>query len=136
MSAVTVKGVVFSGEGKASQFVEISWAKKQIEKKLGFKPYVGTLNIRLSRREANHLRDILEKSRHIEIVPPTGFYAAHCFKAVIMNKIRGAVVIPQKPGYPSNVLEVTATVYLREALSLKDGDPVELTIFLNNDTKA
>ena len=109
--------------------------KKQIEKKLGFKPYLGTLNIRLSKKEANRLKKTLEKSEAIEIVPPTGFYAANCFKAAIMNKIGGAIVIPQKPDYPPHVLEITAPVYLREALSLKDGDPVELTILLDNDTK-
>lgn len=135
MKTTTATGVVFSGEGKASQFVEISWAKNQIEKRLSFKPYPGTLNVRLSKKEANRLKPILQKSKGITIVPPTGFYSATCFHTMIMNKTRGAVVIPHTPNYPPNVLEIIAPVNLREALSLKDGDLVALTIMLDEKSR-
>jgi riboflavin kinase len=135
MKTTTVTGVLFSGEGKATQFVEISWAKCQIEERLGFEPYPGTLNVRLSKKEANRLELILQKSKGIMIVPPTGFYSATCFHTMIMNKTRGAVVIPHTPNYPPNVLEIIAPVNLRGALSLKDGDLVELSIILDEDSR-
>ena len=37
--------------------------------------------------------------------------------------------LPQIPGYPSTQLEIIAPVNLRKALSLKDGD--ELEVFLD-----
>lgn len=134
MNTTTAKGEVFSGEGKASQFVEISWAKSQIEERLSFKPYPGTLNVRLSRKEANRLKPILKKSKGIMIVPTTGFYSATCFHIMIMNT-RGAIVIPHTPNYPPNVLEIIAPVNLRGALSLKDGDLVELSIMLDEHSR-
>jgi len=135
MKTTTATGVLFSGEGKASQFVEIPWAKSQIKEKLGFKPYPGTLNIRLSEKEANRLRQILREFKGVTIVPPTGFYSAICFHTTIMRRTRGAVVIPHTPNYPPNVLEIIAPVNLREALTLRDGDYVELTITLDENSR-
>jgi riboflavin kinase len=135
MKTATVTGVLFTGEGKASQFVEIPWARSQIEEKLGFKPYAGTLNISLSKEEANRLRQILRKSKGITIVPPAGFHSATCFHTTIMRRARGAIVTPHAPNYPPNVLEIVAPVNLREALALKDGDHVELTITLDEDSR-
>lgn len=128
MKTAAIEGILFSGQGRASRFVEISWAKDQVERKLGFTPYSGTLNLRISNGEANRLRHILEKSRSVEIAPSTGFYQARCFSVTIMGKVGGAIVIPQKPGYPPNIVEIIAPVNLREALSLRDGDRVEITI--------
>ena len=135
MKTTTATGLVFRGEGKASQFVEISWVKSQIEERFGFKPYPGTLNVRLSKKEANRLKPILKKSEGIRIVPATGFYSATCFHLVIMNKARGVIVIPRTPNYPPDVLEIIAPVNLRGVLSLKDGDLVELSIMLDEDSR-
>jgi riboflavin kinase len=135
MKTTTATGVVFSGEGKASQFVEMSWAKSQMEERLGFKPYQGTLNVRLSEKEANRLKPILRKSKGIMIAPAAGFYSATCFHMMMMNRTKGAIVLPHTPNYPPDVLEVIAPVNLRGALSLKDGDLVELTIMLDEDSK-
>jgi len=133
MNEVKTRGIVFTGEGIGSQYVKIPWVKKQFNEKLGFNPYLGTLNIRLQKKQEKLLEKILEKFEGLEITPARGFFRAHCFTALIWEKVRGAVVIPEKPNYPSNVLEIIAPVHLREALSLKDGDEIEVTIFL--DTK-
>jgi riboflavin kinase len=131
MTPVTVKGIVFSGEKVGRQFVKISWARKQIKEKLGFNPYLGTLNIRLPEKQAKELKQLLKEVKGIEITPAKGFFQAQCFNAEIMDKIKGAIVIPEKPDYPPNVLEILAPVYLREALSLKDGDEIQITILTN-----
>jgi len=136
MRSTKAKGIVFSGEGVASQFVGIAWVKKQIKEKLGFDPCLGTLNVRLPEREAELLERFLKNCEGIEITPAKGFFRARCFKALIMNRIRGAVVIPEKPNYQSNVLEIIAPVCLRKALSLVDSDEVEITIFLDIDSHA
>lgn len=136
MNAITVKGVVFSGERAGGHFVRIPWAKKQIKEKLGFNPHPGTLNIHFPEKEAKLLEKTFKDFKGIEITPASSFLRASCFKALIMNKVKGAIVIPEKPNYPSNVLEILAPVYLRKALSLKDNDEVEITIFLDPKIKA
>lgn len=134
MKKTTLKGTVFSGEKKGKLFTEIPWAKKQIKEKLGFTPHSGTLNLRIPEKEARRLQQILKEYRGIEITPRKGFYPAKCFR-IVMNEIEGALIIPQKPTYPTDVLEITAPVHLRTALSLEDDDQVKLTVFLNADTK-
>jgi riboflavin kinase len=136
MNKATTRGIVFAGEGVGSQYVKISWARKQIREKLGFDPYLGTLNIRLPNKQAKLLENTLKKFEGVGIKPERGFFRAHCFTALIMNKIKGAIVIPEKPDYPSNVLEIIAPVHLRKALALKDGDEVEITIFMKAKIKA
>ncbi len=135
MNTYKVMGVVFSGEKLGGTFVGITWAKRQIEEKLGFSPYLGTLNIRLSETQAKQLKKILKKSKGVKITPAKGFVKASCFSVLIMNKIRGAIVIPEKLDYPSNVLEILAPVHLRKAFALRNGDKVEIT-FLSGSSDA
>jgi riboflavin kinase len=126
-----LQGTVFSGEGVGRKFIGFEWAKQQIKEKLGFDPYQGTLNILLSRTEAQHLKTILSKVKKIEITPERGFYRGWCVKVHLMNQIEAAIIIPQKPHYPSNILEIVAPIPLRQALSLEDGDIVEVTVRLD-----
>ena len=128
MDSMTLKGMVFSGEGVGADFLEISWARRQIQEKLGFDAYLGTLNIRISNKRARLLGRALKNSEGIEIVPAKGFLRARCFKTLVMNKVEGAVVIPTKPDYPSNVLEIIAPTSLRKELSLEDNDEVEIKV--------
>lgn len=124
---ITLKGRVFSGGGTGSLFVNLPWAKKQFREKLGFSPYPGTLNLQLaSRMDADNLR----KAEGIKIKPQEGFHGGRCFKALVMEKVWGAIVIPDVQGYPPDLLEILAPVNLRKALKLKDGMEVEVTVWL------
>ena len=120
-----MKGKVFSGNKKGKKFVNLPWVKKQIKEKLGFEPYIGTLNLRLL-NEKNIIK--LSKTKGITIIPRKGYVRGKCFKALVEKKIEGAVVFPNVQGYLNNVLEVLAPVNLRNTLGLKDGDTVEIII--------
>jgi riboflavin kinase len=127
MKKITLRGKVFSGGGTGSLFVNLTWAKKQFMEKLGFSPYPGTLNLQLpSRADTENLR----KAEGIKIEPQEGFHSGRCFKALVMGKVWGAIVIPEVQDYPSDILEILAPVNLRKALKLKDGTEVEVTIWL------
>ena len=122
---VVLKGKVFSGSKRGKHFVNLPWVKKQINAKLGFNPYIGTLNLRMSNEMDIH---DLRKANGIKIKPEKGYYEGKCFKALVMKKVEGAVVLPDVPEYPSDLLEILAPVNLRKTLGLKDGDIVEVTI--------
>lgn len=128
MKTIKTNGTVTSGQAIANQYTQIPWAKRQIEEKLGFTPYPGTLNLNLSDKEAKKVKDILKDSRGIGITPAEGFLPAQCFTAIVMDRVEGAIVLPQKTDYPPSLLEIAAPVYLRRELSLKDGDQIEITI--------
>jgi len=64
------------------------------------------------------------------ILPEKGFHCGLCYKVCIMDKIDGAIVIPQVPDYPKTLLEVIAPVDLRKTLELREGDEVQLSVYL------
>jgi len=126
---ITLKGRVSSGGGTGSLFVNLPWAKKQFKNKLGFKPYSGTLNLQLS--PGNDVKALRNTTKGIEIKAPEGFHEGRCFKALIMGKHLGAVVVPDVPRYPNDLLEILAPVNLRETLELKDGVEIEVVVLLD-----
>jgi len=129
LKTLCIKGIVFSGKGEGAKFIELPWVKKQIVEKLGFTPYRGTLNIELTKEEFEK-RALLENAESIEISPVKGFSRGRCFKANLIDKLECAIVIPEIPDYPENVIEVIAPTNVREKLQLRDGDSVEVKILM------
>ena len=127
MNQVKFNGTITSGQGNGKKYLELPWVKKQIQEKLGYTAYPGTLNIILSEKSTNQ-RKKLNGKKAIQICPAEGYCFGAIFKAAI-NGLECAVVIPQVKEYPENILEVIAPLYLREALKLKDKDQVAVTIF-------
>ena len=124
-----LRGTVVSGSGEGAKFVGLSWVKKQITEKLGFNPYPGTLNIRLS-EESAEIKRLLDKAKSIEISSIANFCRGKCYRASLKNHVKCAIVIPDVPNYPEDVLEIVAPVNLREKLQLKDGDHIEIEVTL------
>lgn len=106
--------------------MELPWVKRQTTEKLGFTPYLGTLNLKLTKETAKQ-RKLLEKTPSEKIFPAEGYCDGLLFKAFI-GIVQCAIVIPQVAGYPNDLLEVIAPVYLRQALQLEDGCEVTVTV--------
>lgn len=126
---MTLRGRVSSGGGRGNLFVNLPWAEKQFRNKLGFKPYPGTLNLQLT--PGTDVKALRNTMKGIKIKAPEGFHEGRCFKALIMGKHFGAVVVPDVPGYPHDLLEILAPVNLRETLKLKDGVNIEVDVLLD-----
>jgi riboflavin kinase len=123
------EGTVFSGQGRGKKFVELPWFKRQVEEKLGFSPYPGTLNLFLTGKNVENRR-LLEVSGGLTVKPQTGYYSGIMFRARI-DGLDCGVVIPIMPNYPNDVLEVIAPIYLREKLRLVDGSLSAVTVTVN-----
>jgi riboflavin kinase, archaea type len=123
---IVVAGTVFSGDGSGKEFVDLPWFKRQVEEKLGFSPYSGTLNLRLTGKEVEK-RGLLETAGNLTVEPKTGYYSGLLFRATI-DGLECGVVIPIMPNYPSDLLEVIASVYLRSSLKLADGSLVVISV--------
>ena len=126
MPTLILEGKVFSGEGRGKKYVELPWFKKQTKEKLGLIPYPGTLNVFLNKKDVEKRRS-LETAEGLTIEPKTGYYSGVMHRATI-NGVECAVVIPIMPNYPSNVLEIIASVYLRDSLKLTDGSFVTVIV--------
>lgn len=128
MGSLRLKGVVFSGEGEGGKFVNLRWARKQIREQLGFSPYSGTLNIRLT-EESIRARRSLTRAEGLRISSPQGFFPGKLFRASLMS-LKCAVIIPQVPRYPRDVVELVSSTNLRSTLHLVDGSTCDVEVTL------
>jgi riboflavin kinase len=128
LEKINFSGTVFSGGGEGKKFLDLPWVKRQIEKKLSFAPYPGTLNVKLSEESVKH-RKLLEKAHSIKVRPADGYCNGILIKAFI-GKLECAIVVPEVAGYSKDVLEVIASANLRETLQLEDGGEVTVTVNL------
>lgn len=130
--SVTLEGTLFSGLGEGAYYVTKEGYRKQFMEKLGFDPYPGTLNLKLTTEYDVKTMSELEAYPAIEIQgfkdESRTFGAVKCYAATINNKVKGAVVYALRSHYNTSVLEIIAPVFLRGRLKLKDGNKVKVEI--------
>jgi riboflavin kinase, archaea type len=130
--SVTLEGSVFTGLGEGAYYVSKPDYRKQILEKLGFEPYPGTLNIRLSTDYDIKTRSDLEAYPAVEVMGFQGedrtYGLVRCYPAIIGGRIKGALVTAKRSHYDASVLELIAPVCLRKHLGIKDGTKVKVEI--------
>ncbi len=130
--SVTLEGVLFTGLGEGAYYITRDGYRKQFIEKLGFDPYPGTLNLKLTTDYDMKTRAELESYPAIEIQgfksETRTFGPVKCYPAIINNKVKGAVVAALRSHYNSSVIEIIAPYYLRDKLKLKDGHKVKIEI--------
>jgi len=125
---LVLRGKVSSGLGEGKKFTQLPWVKRLIREKLGFEPYPGTLNLRLSSNVK--ISKMLDKFSCIRISSRGDFASGRLYKALISSEVHGAVIRPEVPDYPEDIIEILAPIGLREKFNLRDGDEVEVKILL------
>ena len=126
MNELRLTGKVFSGKKEGHSFIKLGWVQTQLKQLIGFTPYPGTLNVKLS-AEGSRLRKQLKTYASAKIVPEENYCDCVVFKA-LLNEIECAVVIPKVKGYSDDVVEVVAPVNLRAQLGLEDGDEITVLV--------
>jgi len=128
-----LEGRVFTGLGEGAYYIQIPYYLMEFEKKLGFKPYPGTLNLRLFRKDDLLKRMILERVADIVIKGfrdgRRAYGGARCIRAEL-NGEDVALIFIERTHYSKDVLEVIAPICLREKLKLSDGDRVVVKVKL------
>jgi riboflavin kinase len=122
-------GSVTSGLGEGSYYVSQPGYRRQFKRALGFDPYPGTLDLKLS-DESLDLKGLLESSPGKRIegfkTHERTFGPVRCFLA----KLRGmqvAIVLPTRSTH-TDILELIAAKNIRKTLRLKNGDEVEVEV--------
>jgi riboflavin kinase len=133
LRSVVITGEVFTGLGEGAYYVSLNGYRAQIIERLGFDPYPGTLNLKLTDPSDIYFRDVLSHRAGILI---KGFSdgkrtygSVKAFKAK-MHDIDAAVLLIERSHYGRDTLEVIAPVNLRRALNLKEGDRVSVEVYL------
>lgn len=137
---LTLEGEVFSGLGEGAYYISLRGYRRQIVKKVGFDPYLGTLNLKLTSKIDFQTRKELDVYPAIVLEgfenETRSYGPAKCFKALINNAVEGAVVTALRTHYDESVLEVIAPVCLRTRLNLKDGDKVQVKVFTSRSLES
>ncbi|RLI12782.1 MAG: hypothetical protein DRO43_06640 [Candidatus Hecatellales archaeon] len=129
---LTLEGEVFTGFGEGAYYITKDGYKRQFLSKLGYKPYPGTLNLKLTKPGSLAVRVEMENLPGIII---EGFHngtrtygSLKCLPAIIDGKVEGHVLFIQRTHYNASVLELISPLNLREALKLKDGSKVKVKV--------
>ena len=103
--------------------------KRQFIEKLSIDPYPGTLNLEIVDPESLQAFRKLKASKGFEITPEDpSFCSAQCYPVLINGLLKAAIVFPLVDGYPENKMELIASQNIKEALSVKAGDDLEVEI--------
>ena len=135
-ATVELRGDVTSGMGEGRHYISLSGYMRQFEEKLGYEPFLGTLNLEL---DPDSVR---ERGRLTALEPVTiegwadeerTYGPAYCYPATVENEAGESqeachVITPERTHHGDDQLEVIAPVKLREALDLDDGSTLAVRV--------
>ncbi|MBN1166271.1 MAG: DUF120 domain-containing protein [Methanospirillaceae archaeon] len=125
-------GIVESGLGEGAYYMSLAPYCRQFHTYLGFTPYPGTLNIRLSPAAVAIRKRLGMGNWHvIEGFESEGrtFGKVQCIGCTIQD-ITCGIIVPGRSHYPEDIIEVIAPTGLRESLCVSDGDEVTVEVLL------
>ena len=127
-----ITGNLFSGLGEGAYYISLTGYKKQFISKLGFEPYPGTLNLKISDIIHKQFSDKLSKSDGILIEGFTDrkrtYGNVKCFPCTINSNIQGSIIVIERTHHDRSVIELISPIFLRKKLKLNDGDEVSVQI--------
>ena len=121
----SISGTIEEGSGEGSYYISLKQYKEEIRKKLGFKVYPGTLNLKVSKENvAPFLNSLTPLQINGFKTKERAFGNITCYKVKFKN-VQVAIVVPERTRY-ENVLEIIAPFNLRNKFSLKNKDKATL----------
>lgn len=127
-------GSVFTGLGEGGYYISRRGYQEQFLEKLGFKPYPGTLNLRLTLPGQREQRRQLQFLAGVEVLGfkdgKRSYGPVKCFKASVGRNPAAALAI-ERTHYDHSVLEIISSVNLRKSLKLADGSQCHVTVRLD-----
>jgi len=129
---ISFGGHLISGSGEGRYYVSQDEYFLQFHDKLGIRPFLGTLNIRLKTTNDINSKNQMEKTKPVLVEGFTKenrtFGEIKCYPCTVNRKLRGAVVIPERTHHSSDIVEIIAPVNIRKELSMKENDYVHVEL--------
>ena len=131
-----IKGQLARGLGEGGYYISLEGYMKQFDEVLGWRPFAGTLNVRLvTEEDIDAFQNLLKtQSQTIE-----GFYHEETKRTlgkVFLWKceieytneqvIEGAIIYPDRTHHQKTIMELLAPVQVREKWRLNDGDALTI----------
>jgi riboflavin kinase, archaea type len=130
------RGNVISGMGEGAYYMSLEGYRRQFREKLGYEPYPGTLNVRLT--DQIYMNGRLELGKHPSIFingfsDGTRTYGwVKCYCAIINDGAidNAAVLVLERTHYDDSMLEVIAPISIKQAAGIKNGDIIKVQVLL------
>src|ERR671933_1815999 len=135
-TTIHFEGTVVSGMGEGAYYMSLEGYRKQFKKKLGYEPYPGTLNVKLTDQIYMNARLELDKHPSIFI---NGFSDGartygwvKCYRATINDGSidNAAVLVLERTHYDDSMVEVIAPISIKQAADLKNGDRIKVKVLI------
>ncbi|UYP48066.1 hypothetical protein NEF87_004351 [Candidatus Lokiarchaeum ossiferum] len=130
----TYCGTLLSGMGEGAHYIKHPQYLEQFYKKIGFFPYFGTLNLKLSPTMDNLLQNYINNYPTIIIDGFVGesrtYGEVKCVKVQmwprnnVHNQVSGALLKIQRTSHKSHILEFISEQYLRDFFKIEDGSKI------------
>ncbi|MBS1195114.1 MAG: hypothetical protein H6R30_452 [Methanomicrobia archaeon] len=126
----TLTGSVIGGLGEGRYYMSLEPYRAQFREHLGFEPFLGTLNLRLSSasRDVKKKLDGMEWTRIQGFVRENRTFGEARVLPCRIREIPCAIIVPGRTHYPDDVIEVISPRELRKELNLSDGDLVTVEV--------
>ena len=128
---IIMTGELFSGLGEGAYYISHEGYAKQFKEKLGFKPYPGTLNLRIKREDV-WKKKLIEECSPIIIDgfsnDVRNFGSVKCCRVLINGRIEGEAIFALRTHYSDDVIEIIAPYDLRDKLKLKNKAKIKITV--------
>lgn len=127
---ITIEGQVVEGLGEGAYYVDMYASR--IQESLGFVPFSGTLNVRVTDEESNKAVNRMKQTTPLIVKgfshESRTFGDVICYRIKVNQTVEGVIVIAQRTHHSQNILEVISPTNLRKKLHLRRGDYVTLTV--------
>ena len=131
-SYLELKGKIVSGMGEGAYYMSLKGYTKQFKSKLGYIPFPGTLNVKLSDEKYVQTINHLSEETGIRIDSFSDgkrtFGWVKCFSGIINNKVECELIILERTHHDNSIIEFISKKNIRKSLQLKDNSTVKIKI--------
>ena len=129
VKTIVIHGKIVSGTGQGAYFTQVDWVRQQCNEKLGFKPYPGTLNLKIAPGDIPLVRS-LDRKKGIELISPDPIFCNAKAFSVKLGAIKGAIIMPEEKVriHAGNIIEIIAPLSIKTSLRVGDGDGLTISV--------
>ena len=123
--------------GEGAYYMSLKGYTKQFLKKIGYAPYPGTLNIRLSDKKSiqiiNQIDEDFISTKIDSFSDKNRTYGwVKCYNAKLNNSHDCKLIRLERTHHDSSIIELISKRNLRKTVKLKTGSKVKVKIFTRN----
>lgn len=132
--SMMMEGTIVSGVGEGGYYMALDGYRKQFRTKLGYIPYPGTLNVKISGNPSLKNREKIEYMPYVFIKGFSDIKRTYgwvkCFPVIVNDNggIQAHLLLLERTHYDKSMVEIIAPEYLKGILGLTNGDGIKILV--------